>query len=405
MRLGALSHFPVTHGPAPSEGALQRTRCFALGLGGAPAGGFRELERFRRPRCTVLLHRPRHGSAALGRRRHVSADHNAAPPRRRAAQLPADGVVGVAQDRRGGPVTPDELILSCGMSIGFADVTMDHPLRAGRRSTRRSRSSRVSRKPHRGMVLVVAPLLLSDHCRWRSTAKGAHATVAGVVKLVVFRGEGRQGRSVEGRAGDSSSKARASTSQAWLGGICPATSRSTAARMRRSIRSRWLCHAIWPSGCLSISSRTRIERSRSARTRSSSPAGTWGLASSRRCCDDGQPDGPVTEMRREQCADLRLSGVSPRTASTLDIAISSPFGCNSLCHRHPGLDSANQRMACAVPCCTIRLAQANFAHPSGFAQNRGWSPQSRVRLNPRPGVIPGVTTGPPGRGAGDDEAR
>jgi hypothetical protein len=253
--------------------------------------------------------------------------------------LPADGVVGVAQDRRGGPVTPDELILSCGMSIGFADVTMDHPLRAGRRSTRRSRSSRVSRKPHRGMALVVAPLLLSDHHRWRSTAKGAHATVAGVVEAAC--------RSLRGRA--SSAHGRLAR------GLPPRPGRGD-----------------WPVG--------------------------W------RCCD-GQPDGPVTEVRREQCADLRLSGVSPRTATTLDIAISSPFGCNSLCHRHPGLDSANQRMACAVPCCTIRLARANFAHSSGFAQNRGWSPQSRVRLSSRPGVIPGVTTGPPGRGAGDDEAR
>ena len=37
---------------------------------------------------------------------------------------------------------PKELILFCGMSIGYEDVTVDRPVRAGRRSTRLSRSSR-----------------------------------------------------------------------------------------------------------------------------------------------------------------------------------------------------------------------------------------------------------------------
>jgi hypothetical protein len=44
------------------------------------------------------------GPAPMGRRRHVFADHHAAP-RRRAAQLPADGVVAGSRDSRGGPVT------------------------------------------------------------------------------------------------------------------------------------------------------------------------------------------------------------------------------------------------------------------------------------------------------------
>ena len=68
----------------------------------------------------------------MGRRWRVSADRHAAAPRRRAAQLPPDGVVGVSQDRRGGPVTPGELILYCDMSIGFEDVTVreDHTGRA-----------------------------------------------------------------------------------------------------------------------------------------------------------------------------------------------------------------------------------------------------------------------------------
>jgi nitroreductase len=61
---------------------------------------------FGAPAAPVLLHRPRYGPAPMGRRRRVSADRHAAAPRRRAAQLPADGVVGVSQDRRGGPVTP-----------------------------------------------------------------------------------------------------------------------------------------------------------------------------------------------------------------------------------------------------------------------------------------------------------
>src|SRR5215831_3294390 len=41
----------------------------------------------------------------MGRRRHVSADRHAAAPRRRAAQLPADGMVAGSRDSRGGPVT------------------------------------------------------------------------------------------------------------------------------------------------------------------------------------------------------------------------------------------------------------------------------------------------------------
>ncbi|MDH6231740.1 nitroreductase [Mesorhizobium soli] len=44
------------------------------------------------------------GPAPMGRRRHVSADNHAAAPRRRAAQLPADGVVAGSRDCRGGPV-------------------------------------------------------------------------------------------------------------------------------------------------------------------------------------------------------------------------------------------------------------------------------------------------------------
>src|SRR5580692_5940994 len=65
--------------------ALQRARHCARGLGGAPAGGHRQLELFRRARRPVLLHRPRPGPAPMGRRRHVSAVRHAAAPRRRAA--------------------------------------------------------------------------------------------------------------------------------------------------------------------------------------------------------------------------------------------------------------------------------------------------------------------------------
>ena len=72
----------------------------ARGLGSAPAGGHRQLELFRRARRPVLLHRPRHGPAPMGRRRHVSADRHAAAPRRRAAQLHTDGVVAGSRDSR-----------------------------------------------------------------------------------------------------------------------------------------------------------------------------------------------------------------------------------------------------------------------------------------------------------------
>ena len=51
------------------------------GLGGAPAGGHRQLELFRRASRPVLLHRPRPGPAPMGRRRDVSADRHAAAPR------------------------------------------------------------------------------------------------------------------------------------------------------------------------------------------------------------------------------------------------------------------------------------------------------------------------------------
>src|ERR1700719_4228751 len=71
-------------------------------LGGAPAARHRQLELFRRARRPVLLHRPRPGPAPMGRRRDVSADRHAAAARRRAAQLPADGVVAGSRDSRGG---------------------------------------------------------------------------------------------------------------------------------------------------------------------------------------------------------------------------------------------------------------------------------------------------------------
>jgi len=67
----------------------------------------------------------------MGGRRNVSADRHAAAARRRAAQLPADGVVAGSQDRRTDPVTPDGLILFCGMSIGYEDVTVGY-IRTGR---------------------------------------------------------------------------------------------------------------------------------------------------------------------------------------------------------------------------------------------------------------------------------
>jgi nitroreductase len=55
--------------------------------------------------AALLLHRSRPGPAPMGRRWHVFADHHAAAPRRRTAQLPADGVVAGSRDSRGGPVT------------------------------------------------------------------------------------------------------------------------------------------------------------------------------------------------------------------------------------------------------------------------------------------------------------
>src|SRR5215471_9160895 len=82
------------------QGALPRARHCARGLGSAPAGGHRQLEVFRRARRSVLLHRPRPGPAPMGRRRHVSADRQAAAPRRRAAQLYTDGVVAGSRDSR-----------------------------------------------------------------------------------------------------------------------------------------------------------------------------------------------------------------------------------------------------------------------------------------------------------------
>jgi len=72
----------------------------------APEGRCRELGLFRRARRPILLHRSRPGPTPMGRPWHVSADHNAAAPRRMATQLPADGVVGVPQDCCGSRVTP-----------------------------------------------------------------------------------------------------------------------------------------------------------------------------------------------------------------------------------------------------------------------------------------------------------
>src|SRR5262249_56092363 len=81
-------------------------RYVGRGWGGAEEGRWRELGLFRRARRPVLLHRPRPGPTPMGRPWHVSADCNAAAARRRATQLPADGVVGVPHDRCGGRVTP-----------------------------------------------------------------------------------------------------------------------------------------------------------------------------------------------------------------------------------------------------------------------------------------------------------
>ena len=53
-------------------------------------------------------------------------------------------MVAGSQDRRGGLVTPDGLILFCGMSIGYEDPAVSY-VRTGRaRSTRQSRSSTIS---------------------------------------------------------------------------------------------------------------------------------------------------------------------------------------------------------------------------------------------------------------------
>ena len=106
------------------QGALQRARHCPRGLGGATAGGHRQLELFRCSRRPVLLHRPRPGPAPMGRRRHVSADRHAAAPRRRAAQLPADGVVASRETVAEVLSPPDGLVLFCGMSIGYEDTTV-----------------------------------------------------------------------------------------------------------------------------------------------------------------------------------------------------------------------------------------------------------------------------------------
>ncbi len=101
------TEIPVRRAPIRvRQGALQRTRHCARGLGGAAAGRHRELGLLWRARRPVLLHRPRSGPAPMGGSRDVSTDRHAAAPRRRAAQLPADGVVAGSQDRRGDRVTP-----------------------------------------------------------------------------------------------------------------------------------------------------------------------------------------------------------------------------------------------------------------------------------------------------------
>ena len=61
------------------------------------------------------------------------------------------GTLGVSQDRRGDPVPPpDELILYCGMSIGFEDFTVheDHTGRAPLDETVMFVDSIVARLPH-----------------------------------------------------------------------------------------------------------------------------------------------------------------------------------------------------------------------------------------------------------------
>ena len=94
------------------QSAFGAQRYGALGIargdpGGTPARRLRELAVFRRASRRVPLHRPQHGLAAMGGRRHVPADSDAATPRRRTAQCPADGVVGVSQDGREGAVAPE----------------------------------------------------------------------------------------------------------------------------------------------------------------------------------------------------------------------------------------------------------------------------------------------------------
>jgi len=88
------------------QGAVQRTGHRPRGLGGPAAGGHRELGLLWRARSLVLLYRSRSGPAPMGGSRNVSTERHAAPPHRRAAQLPADGVVVGAQDRRRDRVTP-----------------------------------------------------------------------------------------------------------------------------------------------------------------------------------------------------------------------------------------------------------------------------------------------------------
>ena len=97
----ARTEVPVRRAPIRvRQGALQRTRHCARGLGGAPTRGYRQLGLLRRARRPVLLYRPRPGPGPMGRPRHVSADRHAVAARRGAAQLPADGVVAGSQDRR-----------------------------------------------------------------------------------------------------------------------------------------------------------------------------------------------------------------------------------------------------------------------------------------------------------------
>ncbi|WP_246082838.1 nitroreductase family protein [Nonomuraea diastatica] len=82
---------------APSGSNLQPWHAYVLtceplvpSSRSAQAGRFREPGPLRRAGRPVLLRRPRPGPAAVVRRRHVTADRDAAAPRGRAAQLPTD---------------------------------------------------------------------------------------------------------------------------------------------------------------------------------------------------------------------------------------------------------------------------------------------------------------------------